>query len=214
MALKESTRRSLLGAIGGSLVLAGCVGGDDDNGDENGGGDGGDSSTENGDGGSAGDDDGAENGGDNDTDSGDMDAAAVTVASHDRHGDILVGPDEMTLYMFDRDEQGAGESACSGGCADSWPPLTVDGEPAAGDGVDAELTTFERDDGATQVAANGWPLYYFVNDEAPGDTAGQAVNDVWWVLNADGTPIRGNNGSDGDGGNGDENGDDGGGGYG
>jgi len=58
-----------------------------------------------------------------------------------------------------------------------------------GDGVSAELTTFEREDGSTQVAADGWPLYYFAPDEAPGDAKGQGVNDVWWVLAPDGTPV-------------------------
>jgi len=56
--------------------------------------------------------------------------------------------------------------------------------------VTAELTTYEREDGQTQVAANGWPLYYFANDETPGDTNGQGVGDVWWVLDPAGMPIR------------------------
>jgi len=233
MESNKPTRRSLLGAIGGSLALAGCTGGDDDNGEENGGAssddsaNGDDGAMENGEDGANGDDesngDDSANGGDgmengDDGGNGEMDAASVTVSSHDEYGDILVGSDGLTLYMFDQDEQGAGESACGGGCADSWPPLTVDGDAAAGDGVSADLTTFERGDGSTQVAANGWPLYYWVNDEEPGDTDGQGVNDVWWVLDADGTPIRGggNGGDDGDGGggNGDGNSGDNGGGNG
>ena len=116
--------------------------------------------------------------------------AAVEVATHDEYGDVLVDPEGMTLYMFDNDEQGAGSSACSDGCADAWPPLTADGNPTAGDGVSAELTTFQRSDGSTQIAANGWPLYYWQNDESPGDATGQGVNDVWWVLDPAGEPIR------------------------
>ncbi|WP_137285568.1 plastocyanin [Halorussus salinisoli] len=117
-------------------------------------------------------------------------AATVQVREHSEHGSILVGPDEMTLYMFDNDTQGAGESSCSGSCAEAWPALTVEGEPTAGEQVEAELTTFEREDGSTQVAANGWPLYYFARDEEPGDANGQGVNDAWWVLGSDGTPIK------------------------
>ena len=116
--------------------------------------------------------------------------AAVEVATHDEYGDVLVDSEGMTLYMFDNDEQGAGSSACSGGCADAWPPLAADGTPSAGDGVSAELTTFQRSDGSTQIAANGWPLYYWQNDEAPGDATGQGVNDVWWVLDPAGEPLR------------------------
>ncbi len=117
--------------------------------------------------------------------------ALVQVTSHDL-GAILVGPDGMTLYNFDSDTQGAGESTCYDGCAEAWPPLTVEDESAvtAGSEVTAELTTFERDDGSLQVAANGWPLYYFASDEEPGDANGQGANDVWWVLRPDGTPVR------------------------
>jgi predicted lipoprotein with Yx(FWY)xxD motif len=206
MESNKPTRRSLLGAIGGSLVLAGCVGGDDDNGDENGGTDSDDGSAANGDQNGTDQNGTDQNGTDqngtdqNGTDDG-MDTPTVTVTSHDEHGDVLAGPDGLTLYMFDQDEQGAGESACYDSCADNWPPLTVEDEPAAGDGVDAALSTIEREDGSMQVVANGWPLYYFASDEAPGDTNGQGVGDVWWVLAPDGTPVRG---SGGDGGNGTE----------
>lgn len=122
----------------------------------------------------------------------DEEAADVTVQTrtHPDHGNILVGPDGMTLYMFDQDTEGEGMSACYEGCAETWPPLTVDATPTAGNGVTAELTTFEREDGSMQVAAAGWPLYYFAPDQEPGDANGQGANDVWWVLAPDGTPIR------------------------
>jgi predicted lipoprotein with Yx(FWY)xxD motif len=115
---------------------------------------------------------------------------AVELSDHPDLGEILVDGDGMTLYMFDSDTQGDLASTCTDGCADAWPPLPTDGEPAAGDDVAADLETFERDDGSTQVAANGWPLYYFQNDESAGDATGQGVNDVWWVLDPSGTPIR------------------------
>jgi plastocyanin len=117
-------------------------------------------------------------------------SATVRVRDHPDLGEILVGSDGRTLYMFDRDTRGAGASTCSGDCAGAWPPLTVDGDPTAGDGVTAELATFEREDGSTQVAAGGWPLYYFANDGAPGDANGQGAGDVWWVLGPGGTPKR------------------------
>jgi predicted lipoprotein with Yx(FWY)xxD motif len=117
-------------------------------------------------------------------------AATVQVRANPDLGDVLVGPEGMTLYMFDRDTQGAGSSTCADSCADTWPPLTVDGEPSAGGDVTVDLSTFEREDGSTQAVANGWPLYYFTPDEEPGDASGQGVNDVWWVLRPDGTPVR------------------------
>lgn len=116
--------------------------------------------------------------------------ATVQVRSHPELGDILVDSAGMTLYMFDSDTQGEEASTCSGGCADAWPPLTVDGEPSAGPDVTADLTTFERSDGSTQVAANGWPLYYYAGDGEVGDAAGQGADDVWWVLDPAGRPVR------------------------
>lgn len=123
-------------------------------------------------------------------DTGEPDEPTVFVRSNPEYGDILVGPEEMTLYNFDADTQGDEDSACDDDCTENWPPLTVEESPIAGPDVTAELTTFERDDETTQVAANGWPLYYFAGDEDPDDTAGHGVNDVWWVLTPDGTPMR------------------------
>ena len=125
-----------------------------------------------------------------DTPTGTPTGPTVQLRSDDELGDVLVGPGEMTLYMFDSDTRGAAESTCSGDCADAWPPLTLQDGPTGGPGVTAELTTFQREDGATQVAAAGWPLYYFASDQQPGDVTGQGVNDVWWVLRPDGTPVR------------------------
>lgn len=116
----------------------------------------------------------------------------VQVRSHSQFGDILTGPDGLTLYMFDQDTRGGSTSTCTGGCADAWPPLTVDStdELLASRELSATVGTVERPDGTTQVAVDGWPVYYFQSDEGPGDVAGQGVQDVWWVLGPDGTVIR------------------------
>ncbi|MFW5958861.1 MAG: plastocyanin/azurin family copper-binding protein [Natronomonas sp.] len=172
------TRRRILAATGTSIALSGCVGGDDSADDSSG-----VNST----------DSPTNSPGDPTVESGGSDSSedlTVMIRSQEEFGDVLVGSDEMTLYNFDADTQGDPSSACDGDCAEAWPPLTVEWKPIAGDNVEAELTTFDRGDGTTQVAANGWPLYFFDGDEAPGDVAGQGVNEVWWVLEPDGTPIR------------------------
>jgi predicted lipoprotein with Yx(FWY)xxD motif len=116
-------------------------------------------------------------------------AAVVAVDTTDL-GEVLVDADGNTLYMFDVDEQGP--SQCYDDCEANWPPLLTEAEPEAAAGADAGLLgTVERDDGTSQVTYDDWPLYHFIGDQAPGDVAGQAVNDVWWVLAADGAPIRG-----------------------
>lgn len=93
---------------------------------------------------------------------------------------VLTDSAGNTFYIFDNDE--AGVSNCTGSCTDIWPPRVVDGDPSAGDGIDGTLATIARDDGATQVTYNGQPLYYYANDEAPGDRNGDDVGGVWHVV--------------------------------
>ena len=195
------TRRTWLAAIAASASLAGCIGDDSDSGSDGDGTDSTDDGSMDGDSTDDGTDDGSADGGS--TDGGDADdgssdgddtdgsAATVETTDHGQLGSILVDGEGMTLYMFDSDTQGSGASTCSGGCAESWPPLMAEDGAMAGSNVDAELTTFEREDGTTQIAANGWPLYYFTQDSEPGDANGQGVQDVWWVLDPSGAPIRG-----------------------
>jgi len=99
-------------------------------------------------------------------------------------GPYLTGEGGMTLYYFTNDTQGDGKSVCNGDCAAAWPPYVLEGddEVTPGDGVTGEITMITRDDGTTQVAYKGWPLYYFANDAAPGDTNGHELNDVWFVI--------------------------------
>jgi predicted lipoprotein with Yx(FWY)xxD motif len=101
-------------------------------------------------------------------------------------GEVLVGPDGMTLYVFTVDDPGV--SNCYDACEQAWPPL--DGNTPVSDGLDASLfSTTERDDGTSQLVIGGWPLYYFVGDAAPGDINGQDVEGVWFVVDASGELI-------------------------
>jgi predicted lipoprotein with Yx(FWY)xxD motif len=64
-------------------------------------------------------------------------------------------------------------------------------EAMAGEGVDATLLgTITRDDGSTQVTYNGWPLYYFHEDVAAGDTNGQGVEGVWFLVSPEGEAVE------------------------
>jgi predicted lipoprotein with Yx(FWY)xxD motif len=118
-------------------------------------------------------------------------AATVEVSSSGL-GRVLVDANGMTLYMFVPDQQKNGKPTCYGDCAQAWPAFEADGELTAGDGVEQSLLgTVKRKDGATQVTYNNLPLYHFSGDQAAGDTEGQGLNDVWWVLSPEGKPVRG-----------------------
>jgi predicted lipoprotein with Yx(FWY)xxD motif/uncharacterized cupredoxin-like copper-binding protein len=96
-------------------------------------------------------------------------------------GPFLTDPSGMTLYLFTRDTE-EGVSACYDDCVTNWP-LFAPAEPLSLPGnVEGELTTITRDDGTTQVAYNGIPLYYFAADTAPGQVNGQGAGDVWYVV--------------------------------
>jgi predicted lipoprotein with Yx(FWY)xxD motif len=106
-------------------------------------------------------------------------------------GQIIVDGAGMTLYMFQPDE--AGTPTCYDDCATAWPPLLADDAASvtAGTGLDAsKITVVDRTDGGKQVKYGNWTLYYFANDAAAGDVKGQGLNDVWYVVGADGEPIK------------------------
>jgi predicted lipoprotein with Yx(FWY)xxD motif len=92
-------------------------------------------------------------------------------------GEVLTGPNGMTLYTFANDKQ-PGKSACNGTCAENWPPLHP--EAAAG-APKAPLSIITRDDGSKQYAYKGKPLYYWKNDKKPGDATGHKVRDIWFA---------------------------------
>jgi predicted lipoprotein with Yx(FWY)xxD motif len=119
-------------------------------------------------------------------------SAGLTLTTADSDlGAIVVDGDGMTVYMFDNDTQGADASTCTGQCAASWPAVTTESDKPEVEGVTGDVGTITGVDGKTQVTLNGWPLYYFAGDSAAGDTNGQGVNDVWWVLTPAGEKIGG-----------------------
>ena len=88
---------------------------------------------------------------------------------------VLVGANDMTLYTFDKDEQGV-KSNCYDQCATNWPPLLVPADTA----VSGEWTLMDRTDSDQKIVAyNGWPLYFWIKDTKPGDTTGDGVGEVW-----------------------------------
>ncbi len=111
--------------------------------------------------------------------------ATVGVATNDELGDYLVDSAGRTLYLFEKD-QGT-TTACTGGCADNWPPLVAEGAPQGDDAVTGALSTADGIE-ANQVVINGHLLYHFAGDVSPGDTNGTAVPS-WYAVSPSGDAI-------------------------
>lgn len=119
--------------------------------------------------------------------------AQVVVAENDSLGSYLTDEDGFSLYLF-TDGNGNPVPCTSDECVEAWPIFATEGEPSAGDGVDASLlSTTERSDGTVQVVYNDWPLYYFAGDEAPGDVNGQGIESfggIWYLVAPSGEEVR------------------------
>jgi predicted lipoprotein with Yx(FWY)xxD motif len=96
-------------------------------------------------------------------------------------GTVLVDADGKTLYLFANDQ--GDTSAVPANVLAAWPPLTVTGEPVAGEGIDeAKLGTAQQPDGQTWVSYNGHLLYRFTGDASAGQTTGHKIGNVWFAL--------------------------------
>lgn len=96
-------------------------------------------------------------------------------------GKVLVDDKGFTLYTFKNDVAGDGKSAVPAAILPNWPPLVATEAATKGAGVTGDLGTATLDDGTKVVTYKGLPLYHFINDEAPGDTKGDKVADIWFV---------------------------------
>lgn len=101
-------------------------------------------------------------------------------------GDVVTDEKNWILYRFDNDKAKPPKSNCNGDCAKVWPPVIADDQEL--EGLDAaKVGTVTRADGTKQVTLGGWPLYYYLGDEKPGQWTGQNVGKVWFAAAPDGT---------------------------
>jgi predicted lipoprotein with Yx(FWY)xxD motif len=115
--------------------------------------------------------------------------ATVQLASSSL-GQIIVDGAGRTLYAFTPD-QAAGAPTCYTTCATNWPAKTVTGSFTVGTGLDqSKFKTVARTDGGSQLQVGDFPLYYFASDTGAGQTNGQGVGGKWYVVGADGQPIK------------------------
>jgi predicted lipoprotein with Yx(FWY)xxD motif len=108
-------------------------------------------------------------------------AAAIVKTAATSLGTILVSGEGRTLYH--RTDESATHIVCTGACATTWPPFLGEGTTGVGSGI-PPLTTVKRPDGTSQVVAGGQPLYTYAGDSKAGDTNGQGVGGIWFVIKA------------------------------
>lgn len=95
-------------------------------------------------------------------------------------GKIYADSRGFTLYTYSADSEGV--STCTGGCAVAWPPYLVEENQSANMEKLSEIT---RPDGEKQWAFAGKPLYFYAADRAAGETKGDKVANVWFVVSAE-----------------------------
>lgn len=97
-------------------------------------------------------------------------------------GYVLATSTGRTIYWYSVDTKGSGRSTCTGTCLAAWPAVT--GAPVAAPGVQlaGKLGTITRPGGVVQATYNGYPLYTYAQDMAPGQTTGNGVTGAWHVI--------------------------------
>jgi predicted lipoprotein with Yx(FWY)xxD motif len=117
--------------------------------------------------------------------------AATIATAKGTAGTFLVGQGGRAVYLWVADK--GMKSTCSGGCAQTWPPVLTKGAPKAAGGVKSSLLgTTKRSDGTTEVTYKGHPLYYFAGDSSAGSITGQGSTSFgapWWLVSTSGAAI-------------------------
>ncbi len=97
---------------------------------------------------------------------------------------ILTNDKGFTLYYLKADT--ATTVACSGGCAQVWPPLlqTGSGSPTGPSSLSGTLSVASTANG-NQIEYNGHPRYTYSGDTTPGQTNGEGFHGVWFAVTSD-----------------------------
>ena len=113
---------------------------------------------------------------------------AIKIQEKEGVGKYFTDTEGKALYWFKKDS--AGKSACSGPCLEKWPVYYRESVKAPTGIEEKEFGTITREDGKKQTTFRGYPIYYWINDKQTGDTNGQGVNNVWFVINPGNFPAK------------------------
>ena len=109
-----------------------------------------------------------------------MSKPGIRIMQKERLGKFIAAGNGITLYSYAKDKKNV--SNCIEGCAFNWPPFYVDPSAVVEGCESSDFATIKRSDGRMQTTYKGMPLYHFIQDKYPGDTLGQGVGDVWFII--------------------------------
>jgi predicted lipoprotein with Yx(FWY)xxD motif len=112
----------------------------------------------------------------------------VKIAEKAELGKYLTDTEGKTLYWFKKDSPE--KSACSGPCVDKWPVYFREKVKPPKGLSEKDFGSITRGDGKKQTTFRGYPLYYWTGDSKKGDTNGQGVKDVWFVVDPGAFPLK------------------------
>ncbi len=94
---------------------------------------------------------------------------------------VLTNAKGMILYYKLNDPHPA--SACTGACAQSWPPVLAQGMMTISSSMALphKLAAYMTANG-NQVEYDGHPLYTYAGDMTPGQFAGRGMGNVWYLV--------------------------------
>ena len=95
---------------------------------------------------------------------------------------MLASSHGLTLYYYKRGQAGQRQVGLHRRCATAWPPLAAPVKAPRGVHLPGPLGVITRPNGVKQVTLNGYPLYFYVGDKAPGQVGGNGIGGSWHVI--------------------------------
>lgn len=104
----------------------------------------------------------------------------INIASKALIGDYLVDGNGMTLYYTTSDRPMY--SNLPDETITAWPVFYVSNIIIPVSLNASDFAVYTRDNNVKQITYKGYPLYYFFQDKSPGNTFGNKLNNVWFVV--------------------------------
>ncbi len=111
----------------------------------------------------------------------------LQVTSVGAYHDVVVDSAHHSLYLLT--SEAGGHLRCSGACLANWPAVLVTNSESASTsmGITGKIGYVRRSSTERQVTLNGYPLYRFAGDKAPGQANGvgiSAFGGTWLLVHA------------------------------